>query len=211
MGWIDILGTAGALFVLTTHFMRTMIPLRIMAVTTNVIFLTQGVLGMAYPILVLHSVLLPLNAYRLHQMIRLVRKVRDASQGDLSLDWLKPFMTRRHVDSGTILFNKGDRANYLFYPISGVFRLKEIDAELQPRQVVGELGMVAPDSRRTQTVECIEAGDILTITYDQIRQLYFQNPQFGFYFLRLATGRLFQDVARLEEELARRNGPRAPE
>ena len=42
----------------------------------------------------------------------------------------------------------------------------------------------------------------MSITYEQVEQLYYQNPTFGFYFLRLATARLFENVARIENELA---------
>ena len=55
-----------------------------------------------------------------------------------------------------------------------------------------------PQNRRTQTVECIENGEVLTITYDRLLELYFQNPEFGYYFLRLTTERLMQNIARLE-------------
>jgi len=41
--------------------------------------------------------------------------------------------------------------------------------------------------------------------YQQVKELYFQNPQFGFYFLRLTSERLFDNIARLEQELARKN------
>ena len=39
---------------------------------------------------------------------------------------------------------------------------------------------------------------MLTITYDRLLELYFQNPEFGYYFLRLTTERLMQNIARLE-------------
>ena len=35
------------------------------------------------------------------------------------------------------------------------------------------------------------------VSYDDLRQLFFQNPAFGFYFLRLTTGRLFDNLTRL--------------
>ena len=66
---------------------------------------------------------------------------------------------------------------------------------------LGELGLLAPDNRRTQTLECAETGEVLTVTYRDIMQLYFQNPTFGLYLLQLTTGRLFQNIARLETEL----------
>jgi len=40
--------------------------------------------------------------------------------------------------------------------------------------------------------------------YEQVEQLYYQNPTFGFYFLRLSTARLFDTVRRLEAELEQR-------
>ena len=45
---------------------------------------------------------------------------------------------------------------------------------------------------------------MLQITYDQVKQLYYQNPQFGFYFLQLTTRRLFENIAHLERELSAR-------
>ncbi len=44
---------------------------------------------------------------------------------------------------------------------------------------------------------------MLSITYDEVRQLYFQNPEFGFYFLRLTSERLFENMGKLEAEIAR--------
>jgi len=63
--------------------------------------------------------------------------------------------------------------------------------------MVGELGFLAPDNRRTQTVECIEDGEVLAITYDKLLELCFQNPHFGYYFLRLSSERLLENNARL--------------
>jgi CRP/FNR family cyclic AMP-dependent transcriptional regulator len=119
------------------------------------------------------------------------------------MEWLKPYMSRRSVAAGHVLFAKGDRAECMFYTLTGRYRLKESGLALATGQVVGEMGFLAPENRRTQTLECIEAGEILTIRYDDLRQLYFQNPEFGFYFLRLTSERLFQNVAALESEVAR--------
>jgi CRP-like cAMP-binding protein len=68
--------------------------------------------------------------------------------------------------------------------------------------IVGELGMLSPSNVRTQTLECIEAGLILSVSYTKVEELYVQNPAFGFYFLRLASARLFQNIAALEQRLA---------
>ncbi len=90
----------------------------------------------------------------------------------------------------------------MYFIVSGRHRLTELGIDVLPGQVVGELALLAPDQSRTQTLECIESGEVLQITYEQVKQLYYQNPQFGFYFLQLTTRRLFQNIARLESDLA---------
>ena len=46
-----------------------------------------------------------------------------------------------------------------------------------------------------------------SLSYDRFEELYFQNPEFGLSFLKLTSRRLFQNIARLEQELAARNSP----
>ena len=48
-----------------------------------------------------------------------------------------------------------------------------------------------------------ENGAVLTITYDRLLEIDFPNPEFGYYFLRLSTERLLQNIARLEGSIAR--------
>jgi CRP-like cAMP-binding protein len=104
-----------------------------------------------------------------------------------------------------LLFAKGETADEMFYTMTGRYVLVELGIEIAPGHLVGELAMLAPDNRRTATLECIEEGNVLSITYEQVEELYYQNPTFGFYFLRLATARLFDNVSRMEGELAKRH------
>jgi CRP/FNR family transcriptional regulator, cyclic AMP receptor protein len=201
MSFFEVLGYCGAALAIIGSSMRTMIPLRIIGIVTNVVFLTYGIALGLYPTMIVNGVLLPLNGWRLFQMIQLVRQVRKAACGDLSMDWLKPFMSRQRVAAAAKLFEKGDIADRMFFTLSGRYRLTESGHQLGPGVIVGELGLLSPDQRRTQSVECIEAGEVLTITYDELRQLQFQNPAFGFYFLRLTSRRLFENLAAREAEI----------
>jgi hypothetical protein len=198
----DFLGYAAALAMFVAFSMRTMISLRIGAITANVLFIVFGYLTLSYPVLGLHLALLPLNSFRLYQMVQLTRRVTEASHGDLNMDWLMPFMSSRPVASGAVLFRKGDPADELFCIVSGRFRISEIGTELGSGALVGELGFLAPNHTRTHTLECVEGAVVMRISYDQMKQLYFQNPKFGFYFMRLASQRLFRDIARLESQVA---------
>jgi CRP/FNR family transcriptional regulator, cyclic AMP receptor protein len=189
-----------------TCAMKTMIPLRIVSMTCNALFIVYGFFSGIYPTLILNLILLPLNTLRLQQMRKLIEDVEAAaSYGETSIDWLKPFMSRGKFRKGDIVFRKGDQADAMYYSVSGRYRLQEIGIEIPTGQVFGDLGLLAPDNRRTQTIECIEDGEVLTATYQQVKELYFQNPQFGFYFLRLTTERLFDNIGRLEKELAKKN------
>jgi CRP-like cAMP-binding protein len=142
--------------------------------------------------------MVPINAYRLRQMLVLVKKARSATQGDTSLEWLKPFMSERRYRKGDILFEKDDAANEMLLTVTGKFLVKEISVELPPGRLMGEFGFLTPDNRRTATIECIEDGHVLTITYDKLLEIYFQNPQFGYYFLVLTSQRLLENISRLE-------------
>ena len=142
-----------------------------------------------------------LNAYRLHQMLQLIRDVRKSVNSDLSMDWLRPFMTERNCKAGEIIYYKDERAEDMAYIVSGRFRLVESGIELPVGAIVGELGMLSPSNMRTQTLECVEAGLVLSVSYTKVEELYVQNPAFGFYFLRLCTARLFQNLETLQQQL----------
>ena len=86
----------------------------------------------------------------------------------------------------------------MFLITTGKFLVKEIGVELLPGRLMGELGFVTPNNKRTQTVECIEDGAVMTITYDRLLEVYFDNPDFGYFFLRLSSDRLLQNMARME-------------
>jgi hypothetical protein len=201
MDLANLLGLIGGIFYVASVTLRTMIPLRIAAIISNVLFIGYGLLAKALPTVFMYAVLLPINVFRLYQIQQLVKRVKIASQGDLDLEWLKPFMTKRNFKAGDVLFRKGDVANAMYYTVTGKFLVKEFGVELPPGRVMGELGFLAPDNKRTATVECIEDGQVLFIIYDKVRELYFQDPDFGFYFLKLTSERLLQNIARLEREV----------
>ena len=201
MDLANLLGLIGGIFYVASVTLRTMIPLRIAAIISNILFMGYGLLAKALPTFFMYAVLLPINCFRLYQIQQLVKRVKIASQGDLDMEWLKPFMTKKNFKAGDILFYKGDVANAMYYTVTGKFLVKEFNVELPPGRVMGELGFLAPDNKRTATVECIEDGQVLFIIYDKVRELYFQDPDFGFYFLKLTSERLLQNISRLEGEL----------
>jgi hypothetical protein len=209
MHWTNLFNSVGSLFIVATASTKTMVPLRSLAIVANCFLIALCAVEHQWVPMALQAVALPLNAYRLYQMILLIKNVRGAIRGDASMDWLKPFMIGRRFRKGDILFAKGESADEMFCTVTGRYLLIELGIEVKPGQVVGELAMLAPDNRRTATLECIEEGDALSITYEQVEQLYYQNPTFGFYLLRLTTARLFDNISRLESQLARQHSAQA--
>jgi hypothetical protein len=194
----NVLALVGAAFYVATLMMRTIVPLRVIGIISITFFIAYGVVAGAVSTFLLYLLSLPINVIRLRQMLSLVKKARLSAQGDLSMDWLRPYMTPRKYKKGDTLFRKGDVANEMFLTVTGKFLVSEIGVEVPPGRIMGELGFVAPKNRRTQTVKCIESGDVLTITYETLLELYFQNPEFGYYLLSLTSERLLQNVSRLE-------------
>lgn len=205
LSFLDAVGYFNAALGVAMLAMHTMIPLRITGIAHNLVSIVFGFCNGIYPMLVQHSILLPVNTLRLFQMRRLIKDVQAASEGSHSLEWLKPFTQQRRLKAGQALFWKGEKADSMFFVVSGALRLKEIQIVLKTGAVVGELGFISPDKTRTQTVECVEDATVLTISYDKLEELYFQNPQFGFFFLRLATARLFDNISRMEQTVLDRD------
>lgn len=70
----NLLGYAASCAVLATFLMRTMMPLRLVAILSNVLFLAYGYIQHIYPVFFLHMALLPINSWRLFTL-------RDRSRG----------------------------------------------------------------------------------------------------------------------------------
>jgi hypothetical protein len=206
-----MLGFIGVLFHLPSYYMKTIIPLRVSAIIGNCFLIAYGYFYPSYTTLLLCLLILPINVFRLYQMLGLIKQVKIASQGFHTLEWLKPFMTNRRYKKGDMLFRKGDVAEELLYVVNGSYLVTEIGVAIGAGQVLGELGFLAPDNRRTQTVECTGDGRTLTISYDKVRELCFQDPTFGFYLMRLASERMLENIKRLEGVIARTSSTAASE
>lgn len=67
---VDLLGYLASALVLATFCTRDMVPLRALAITSNLAFIVYAVWAGLPPVLLLHALLLPLNAWRLAETLR---------------------------------------------------------------------------------------------------------------------------------------------
>jgi CRP/FNR family transcriptional regulator, cyclic AMP receptor protein len=197
---------AGA-FVLVSSFVKTMIPLRWLAIGSNIGFVAFGAIHPAYPMLFLHLALLPINVYRLVEMVRLTRRVQAVqAEGELSGVWLKPYMRSKKLRVGTVLFRQGDLGDRLYLLAEGRIELVEIGTDIRPGQIFGEIAFFSPDRRRRLTARCAENSTVLSIDESTVRQLYVQNPAFGYKMIELVAARFAADVDRLNAQLVEARG-----
>jgi CRP-like cAMP-binding protein len=148
---------------------------------------------------------MPPNITRLWQLLRLIKQIEAATRDDLNLDWVKPFSSTQAAAVGDVLFRRGDPAVEMYFIVSGRFRVRELGVDLEAGEVFGELGLLNAGQARTATVECSVSGELLRISYDQVKQLYAQDPKFGFYFLRLVSKRLFHNLSLMSQPPGRSN------
>jgi CRP/FNR family cyclic AMP-dependent transcriptional regulator len=189
-------------FVLAGGFVKTMIPLRWLAIGSNLGFVAYGAIHPSYPMLLLHGALLPINVYRLVEMVRLTRRVAAASaEGELSGVWLKPYMRSARMRAGTVLFHQGDRGDRLYLLADGRIEMLEIGTSITPGEIFGEIAFFAPDRRRRLTARVAVDSTVLSIDESTVMQLFYQNPAFGFKLIELVAGRLSADVVRLTQQL----------
>ncbi len=198
MHWIDVLGYAASASVLATFCMSTMVPLRIVAIGSNLLFASFGAATHIYPVLMLHLVLLPVNVVRLIQILRLVRGVREAQLSDLKIEPLLAFMSHRVLSAGQELIKKGQKADRMYYLAKGTMRIPEIEKILEPGAVIGEIGVFARNQIRMASVICVTDCEIYELSETKAKQLYFQDRAFGFAVLQLIISRLLEDMNTLQ-------------
>lgn len=69
MTTVDALGYVASSLVLATFTAKSMVGLRALAIGSNLAFIAYGLSAALWPILLLHSIMLPLNLLRLREAL----------------------------------------------------------------------------------------------------------------------------------------------
>jgi len=124
------------------------------------------------------------------------QQMRQAERGAQVLDWLLPHVAHRRLTKGDVIFRKGDPGRELYYIQRGTVVLEEIGVEMGPRDIFGEIGVFAPDHQRTCTARCKTDVDLFCLNSEQVKSIYYLNPQFALHVVHLVAQRLLADRAR---------------
>lgn len=132
------------------------------------------------------------QAMLLAQQLDEVRQVQIENAGDIDSlrRWLLPHMSGESRRRGEVLFRKGDPGRALYFVQHGQVRLPELDKTIAEGELLGEIGIFAPDNKRTCSARCETDARLLSLSAERARSLFFANPQFAYYITRLISQRL---------------------
>ena len=93
-----------------------------------------------------------------------------------------------------MLFRQGDAADKLYYLVSGSIRFPEIEVTATPGDLIGEVGLFSPWKARTASAIAESHSTLLTLSDQKVLELYYQNPEFGIYLVRMIIQRLMHQI-----------------
>ena len=195
-------GYLASFLVLCTFYMRTMVPLRCLAIASNMAFLAYGLPLGLWPVAVLHALLLPLNILRLFQIRRTLANIRLARTSEVEAGPLMSSLALERHAQGTVLFRKGDWGDRAYFIAKGDVDFPEIGARAGVGQLFGEFAIFSPEHTRTTSAVCATDAVLYRVDEQAIVSAFHQHPPFAFALMRLIMRRTVDNIARLETRLA---------
>lgn len=205
---MQVVAWLAAVLVFLSFFMKTIVPLRTLAIVSNIVFIVYALMGLHYgifdkvlPIFVLHMLLLPLNIIRLKEVRKTIQAVQQM-QGEVPLsDILLPFMKHKSAKAGTVLFNKGDRADKVFVIVSGTVHLSDLDKRLSSGDMFGEVAVFSNHARRSSSAVCETDCDFYSISGEKVLELFYLDRQFAFHMAKTLAHYVDEDMSLLTRPL----------
>ena len=199
VNFVNVIGFIGAALLVTSFLMKSMLPLRLVALAANVCLLIFALNVQSWPSVLIYIAMIPLNLLKVREIRKMVAAMERARTETPLADWLLPHMTRREAAAGQTLWSKGDEAKEMVYVHSGRLNLQEHGETLGPGSLVGEIGLFSPDHKRTGTITCETDCTLYALSSEAMARLYFVNPKLGYHLMRLVVARLLRDTDRARE------------
>lgn len=192
---IEAIGWAAVALNVGAYSAKTMLPLRLLAIASNVAFFIFAYgMGISQT-MALNTILFVLNVWRLAEMIVLTRRLRTARVADFDLSLLMPLLRRRHMPAGALVFRKGDAPDHFYILGRGRIALEEAEIELGAGEVFGEIGFFSDARERTLSARCIEDCELFFVDEQSLMRIYYRNPDFALYIVRLISRRLLEGTS----------------
>lgn len=194
--WVEMAGYLACLLVFLSYSMKSLMPLRLIAIGSNLVFIAYGFGAQLVPILLLHSALLPINVLRMAEQLKMTRRVRETARENAKVETLIPFMHAVNHPAGSYLFQKGDPASTIYYLSKGTVQIPEIRKDLSEGTLFGEVGLFTPDRSRTASARCLTNCQLHVISDTDIEKICMQDPSFGLFLTKLIATRMAENQER---------------
>ena len=202
--WFGLgLGYLSSTLVFAAFYMRTMVPLRVVAIASNITFLAYGLFFQLWPVAILHILLLPLNTLRLVQIRQMLRAINVARSSDIKIEVLARHFSPAKYARGATIFQKGELGDNAYFVAKGDIRFPELGVLCHSGDLFGEIALFSPDHVRTASAVCATDVELYRIDEQAVTLVSFQDPAMAFALLRMITRRLLENCSNLETELAR--------
>lgn len=195
LDWIEAIGWLASLLTIASYSVSTMLPLRMLAITSSLAFATYAFVLQLWPLLAMELILLPINLFRFWQVLSLRGKItRAATANGSDFAVVRAYGKRSVFPKGSVVFARGDAVDRLYYISKGRVLIEEPGVELTSGDVFGEIGFFTDAASRTATARCTEDTEVYGITEKQFMRLQFEDPSFGLAIMRTITRRLIHNV-----------------
>ncbi|HKL65668.1 MAG TPA: cyclic nucleotide-binding domain-containing protein [Roseovarius sp.] len=197
---IQAVGWLAVVLKLATFATHSMIPLRVLAMASSVCFIIYSGVFHVWPLLVIELILLPMNAYRLYEIIalrRLVTHMTDESEPDFSA--AMAYGKKRVIEAGDVIFTKGDPVDCLYYLAEGRVEIEDQNVTVAAGKIFGEMAFFNSSAERSATVRCLEDTVVYELDEKRFTRLQYEDPKFAMSVMRTVTKRLVANAAQTQE------------
>lgn len=195
--WIEAVGWLASILTVASYSVATMLPLRLLAIASSVCFAAYAFTLQLWPLLAMELILLPINLYRLWQVLALrgkLNRVSGSKQSDFSI--IKAYGKRRNIKAGAVVFKRGDPVDQLYFIAKGRVSIEEMGVDLRAGDIFGEIAFFTNLATRIATARCTEDTQVYSINEKRFMRLQFEDPGFGMAVMRIITHRLIENVGK---------------
>lgn len=192
--WTEIALWAASALVFGAFFMKAILPLRTIAIASNIAFIVYALFASNIAILVLHTALLPLNTLRVVQHLKLVKTVRMALESEPHIEKLIPLMDQYKLNAGTTIFERGDTAETIYVLMEGQISLPELGITIGPSTIFGEIGPFLTEKTRMATAACMSDCTVYALSEARMKEIVIKEPAFGLYLTKLIAERMHANM-----------------
>lgn len=202
--WIEAIGWLASAITIATYVMNTMISLRVLALASSVLFIAYAFMLQLWPLMVMEAILLPINGYRLWQILSLRSRLASPSDGDEpDFSIVRRYGQKRRLSAGSSVFRHGDIADQFYYIADGLILIEEYGARISAGDVFGEIAFFTADATRTASARCLDDTVVYALDKKRFMRLQFEDPSFGLAIMRIVTRRLIANGAHPQAQVAR--------